>query len=214
MDDYPSNNKKRPEPKKIERIVEGKVVRREKSLGKKTKEFLFGADARENMRLAWLNVLVPGAKDIVFDYGKELLERRLFGESKYGGSRRTNQSSLGYGAPGHIQYTSSNNRYSQNTPRDSHREDSRDISDRGRSLFNFDEIILQTRVEANETINQLFELVANYEVASVADLYKMLGIIPKHTDQKWGWMDLRGASFSRVHGGFLLDLPKPVPIDN
>jgi hypothetical protein len=47
---------------------------------------------------------------------------------------------------------------------------------------------------------------------SVADLYELLGVAADHTDQKWGWRTLGGASVRRVRDGYLLDLPQPEPI--
>ena len=87
-------------------------------------------------------------------------------------------------------------------------------SRRSRANHNFDEIVLKTRVDAEEVIDNLFMLVGKYESASVADLYEMLGIegVP-YTDDKWGWTDLRGANVTRVSNGYLLDLPKPEPLD-
>jgi hypothetical protein len=72
---------------------------------------------------------------------------------------------------------------------------------------------LATRVEAEEVIDRLFDVVSRYETATVADLYEMVGVTGNYTDDKWGWTDLRGASVQRVRNGYLLDLPRPEPLD-
>lgn len=87
------------------------------------------------------------------------------------------------------------------------------MSRRGRSTHDFDEIILATRVEAEEVVDRLFDLVGRYESASVSDLYSLVGISGNFTDEKWGWTDLRGAGVERVRNGYLLDLPRPEPLD-
>ena len=88
-----------------------------------------------------------------------------------------------------------------------------ELSRRARASHDFDEIILATRVEADEVIDRLFDLVSKYETATVADLYDLVGISGNYTDDKWGWFDLRGAGVHRVRNGYLLDLPKPEPLD-
>ena len=47
----------------------------------------------------------------------------------------------------------------------------------------------------------------------MADLYDMVNITGDYTDTKWGWYDLRGAGVERIRSGYLLDLPRPVPLD-
>jgi len=52
-----------------------------------------------------------------------------------------------------------------------------------------------------------------YENVSVADLYELTGVQSAHTDQKWGWVDLRGSNVERTRqGGYVIALPEPVPL--
>ena len=87
------------------------------------------------------------------------------------------------------------------------------MSRQSRARHNFDEIVLDERVEAEEVIDRLFDLVSRYEAATVADLYELVGLSSTHTDNKWGWIDLTGAGVTRVRGGYLLDLPEPESLD-
>jgi hypothetical protein len=93
------------------------------------------------------------------------------------------------------------------------RDEPRSISRRARATHDFDEIILPTRVEAEEVIDRMFDIVSQYETATVADLYELVGINSNYTDGKWGWSDFRGAGVSRVRNGYLLDLPRPESLD-
>lgn len=72
---------------------------------------------------------------------------------------------------------------------------------------------MPTRVEAEEVIDRMFDLVSQYEMVTVADLYDLVGLANNYTDEKWGWTDIRGAGVSRIKGGYLLDLPRPEPLD-
>lgn len=217
MDEYPSNSKKNQNdrdidaPKKIDRIIEGEVVRRKKSLGKRFKEIFIGGESKIIRNKVWYEILVPAAKDLFVDAVREAVELRVFGEARYGSRRRTS-SGRNNGSPNYVNY---GGQYSQNTPRDRQHDlnEFRSVSHKTRASHHFDEIILATRAEANEVLDTLFNLIAKYEVASVTDLYTMLNITPEYTDNKWGWIDIDGADVSQVRGGYLLNLPKPQPID-
>lgn len=216
--DYPSNSRRqireegdkpnpKVPPKKVERVTRGDAVRRKKPLGKRFAETFVGGDARSVMGYIMLDVLVPSAKDTIADVFTQGVERMLFGEAR-SSSRRTGRFSNG--STSYTPY----NRYAPTRPagqRD--RDEPRHLSRRSRATHDFDEIILPTRVEGEEVVDQLFELVSKYDAASVADLYGLIGADSDHVDQKWGWTDLRGAGVTRVRGGYLLDLPRPEPLD-
>lgn len=216
MEDFPSNshtNRKpvaKPEPKKIDKVVEGAVVRRKKSRMKKFKDIFIGGDAKAAWAFVLMERFVPAMQDAFIDAGQEAIQRLIRGDSHSTGYRpgRRPGSILG-----HVTYNKPSSSYSRNTPRDGYREESRAITRRARVTHDFDEIILATRVEAEEVVDRLFDLVSKYELATVADLYNLVGITGDYTDDKWGWTDIRGAGVSRVTGGFLLDLPKPEPIE-
>jgi hypothetical protein len=68
-------------------------------------------------------------------------------------------------------------------------------------------------MEAEEVIKRLDQLVDRYGSASVSDLYDLVGVSSEFTDGKWGWVDLRGADINRIRQGYLLDLPRPEPLN-
>ena len=215
--EFPSNSKNPKGPikkdlpeKKIEKVVTGEVQTRKKPLGKRFRETFAGADSKSVLEYVVMDVMVPAAKDMIADAVSQGVERKLFGEVR-SSSRRAG----GYGGfrPGGQGFTAYNR---MGPPGGKTREpmDPRgpSTSRRARS-HNFDEIILATRAEANEVLDQLYSVISQYEVASVADLYEMVELPSNFTDNKWGWTDLRGAEITRVRMGYLLDLPRPEPID-
>lgn len=191
--------------KKVERVTSGEVIRRKKPLGKRFAETFGGGDARGVWGYIVLDVLIPAAKDMVADATSQGVERMLFGEARSSSRRGGFRSS---GSNGYVSY----NRFGPSASRNRH-EETRSISRRSRATHDFDEIILATRVEAEEVIDRLFDLVSRYESATVADLYDLVGATGNYTDDKWGWTDIRGAGVTRVRNGYLLDLPKPEPLD-
>jgi hypothetical protein len=87
------------------------------------------------------------------------------------------------------------------------------LSRRSRSLHNFDEIVLDKRVEAEEVLDRMDAWIDKYDSVSVADFYEMCGVSSNYTDNKYGWTDLRGAAIQHVRGGYLIKLPPPEPLD-
>ncbi len=116
---------------------------------------------------------------------------------------------MGSGSNGYISY----NRMGQNKPTRSGLDEFQRRPER-RSNQDFDEIILATRAEAEEVIQRLFDLVSQYQQATVSDLLELVDITGNHTDHKWGWTDLAGAGVTKVRNGYLLDLPRPEPISS
>lgn len=209
MEEYPSNRRERPrrrdeEPpaqqKKVDRVVQGEVVRRKKPLSRRFGEYFLPGNAKSVWGYIAMDILIPAARDAISDSFHEGFDRLWEGDSRGRSGRGRRRSGGG-------SYVSYNN-YSRRDRRD----EPRDISRRGRANHDFDEIILPTRVEAEEVVDRLFDLVAKYEIATVSDLYDLVGIDAKPTDEKWGWEDLRGAGVTRIRNGYLLELPRPEPV--
>lgn len=203
--EFPPNNKisktSRDQEKNITPVVSGGAVRRKKSLRKQFSETFVAGDARTALRYVAFDVLLPAVKDMVVESFTQGIEKLIFGDS-----RRRGSTSPMAGPTGYVSY----NRYSMASRSSG---PSRALSRQARARHNFDEIILDDRVEAENVVDNLFELVSRYESATVADLYELVGLNSTHTDHKWGWTDLHGAGVTRVRGGYLLDLPEPEPLD-
>jgi hypothetical protein len=206
--DYPPNSdasKRSPlDDKKVERVTSGEAKRKKKSLGKQFKETFVGGDARTASRYVVMDVLIPAARDMIVDAGVAGIEKLIFGESR----RRRGSTPPPSGPSGYFSY----NRQYAPPPQSRTTGPDRAMSRRARAAHDFDEIILESRGEAEEVINRLFEIVSRYESATVADLYELVGLASVHTDHKWGWTNIRGAGVSRVRDGYLLDLPEPQPL--
>ncbi len=211
MESFPSNSRRPPttsreEVTEVKRITTGEVVRRKTPLGRRMTQNLFGGDVQNVWGYVFGEVLIPAARDTFVEAITGGVERMIFGESGHRGSRRSSRSG------GYTAY----NRYSSAPSRrdkDRDRDDRRDISRRARATHSFDEIIIDSRTEAQEILVSLDQMIERYDAASVAHLYEMVGSSSSFTDQKWGWTDLRNARVQRVRDGYLLDLPRPEPID-
>lgn len=114
------------------------------------------------------------------------------------------------GALGYVSY----NRMGRQPQRDDRPPMPQTLSRMSRARQSFDEIIIPSRQEAEEVLDRLFDLISKYDTATVADLYELTGLSSSHTDHKWGWEELRGASVGRIRGGgYLLNLPEPQSLE-
>lgn len=204
--EYPPNSeasKREPEQrddKNIERVTSGDAIRKKKSLRKQLRETFIAGDLKTSIRYVTFDILLPTIRDMLWEAGSGGIEKLIFGDSRRRGSTVPQSGPTGY-----VSY----NRYSMGNRASG---PARAMSRMARARHDFDEIVLESRVEAEEVIDRLFDLVSRYETATVADLYELVGISSSHTDHKWGWTSLRGAGVSRVRDGYLLDLPDPIPL--
>ena len=203
--EFPPNSessKKSTNPgKDITPVVSSGAVRRKKSLRKQFTETFVAGDAKTAARYSIFEIMLPAARDMIVETLQEGVAKLFNGES-----RRRSSTPPQAGPTGYVSY----NRYAMGGRNSG---PSRAISRQARARHNFDEIVLDDRVEAEEVIDRLFDLVSRYESATVADLYELVGLSSSHTDHKWGWTELHGAGVSRIRGGYLLDLPEPEALD-
>jgi hypothetical protein len=213
MPDFPSNSKSTPsrpaQPEKVvEQVVVSEAATRKKSLGRRLREIFIGGDSKSVVNYIVADVLVPQAKDMIVEALSTGFERMIYGEGprspRRPGGYRPNV------GPGPTNYT----RYADrgNNPIGSHRVADRQPSASLRTQ-SIDDILLATRVEADAVLERMFDILENYDAVSVADLHGLVGWTSTHTDQKWGWTELHGADVRRVRDGYILILPKTVPLD-
>jgi hypothetical protein len=193
--------------KKVEVIVVNEVLRRKKPLGRRFLDVFVGDNSKGVAHYVVMGVIVPAAKDAIADAVTETIERVLFGESR-SSSRRSRGSTSG-GRTNYVNY----GRYSTGSSAPVRDEPRRDVSRMARAHHLFDEIVFQTRAEAQDALEQLVSYIKRYESASVADFYGLVDTPASHVDDKWGWHNLDDAMVQRVRNGFILDLPKTEPLD-
>lgn len=77
------------------------------------------------------------------------------------------------------------------------------------SSGNYQDLVVPTQQFAEVLLANMYELLNNYRVVAVADLYELANITPQPSDNAYGWTSLDGARISKVREGFLLELPRP-----
>ena len=181
--------------KKVEKVIEGTVKTKKKPLSKKFVETFLNDDIESVKSYIIFDVLIPGVKDTFREMVNNGLDMLLYGEARHSTKKR-NQTYVSYSG-----FSSPQTRPKENSYR------------RNRTMTDFQDLIFESRGEAEEVLTNLLDLIADYGVASVADLYDLVGITGPFTDNKYGWTDLRSASVSRTREGYIINLPKAVAID-
>lgn len=199
MIEYAGNsNKQKEEVKKekvIKQVAKGKVqTRKETKLGNLINKFIV-SDLRTVSEYVVKDILIPSAKRTLGEMLNNGIDMMLYGEVKP--KRRSTSSSR-------VSYASYYDRDDRTIRRD---------SNIGRARTSTHDVLLETRVEAEEVLNTLDDLIDQYGVVSVADLYDLVGLTStNYTDNKYGWTDLRHAEVRRDRDGYLLRMPKATPI--
>lgn len=178
--------------KKIEKVIKGNVKTRKRSVSKRMADTFISEDAETIRSYIITDVIVPEIKEIIM----ETVNVILFGGSKPTGKKK-NQPYVSYS--------------SYSSP--SYKSQQKQIERRNASS-NFNDVIFESRGEAEEVLSSLVDIVEDYETATVADFYDLVGITGSFTDNKYGWNDFGGASVSRARGGgYIINLPRPKFID-
>ena len=202
MEDYKPNSHrfkeeqstKPEERKKLEKVVTGKVRTKKKSETSKLAEIFIAEDAANVKNYILMDVLVPAVKKAISDIVRDGIDMILYGEAS--GKRRSSTNSM------YVSY----NKCSY--PREYDRREPQ----RTRGGYNPDDIVLETRGEAEDVLARMDELIDLYGQVSVADLYDLVGKTCEYTDNKYGWTNIRNAEPVRVRDGYLLKMPKALPI--
>jgi hypothetical protein len=181
------------ESKKLEKVISGNAIVKKKSGAHKLAEVFISEDAGSVKSYIWSDVFVPTIKKLFCDMIKDSAD------IVFGGGTRRNQSGIRSG------YTSYD--------RFADRRDDRHYGISRSSGLDYDNIILETKGDAEEVLMQLDGVIEQYGHATVLDLFDLVGKTAPHTANRYGWTNLRNARSERVRDGYLLKLPRALPID-
>ena len=80
--------------------------------------------------------------------------------------------------------------------------------------LDYEDIVFETRGDAESILSMMKELIERYKVVTVADLYDLADIsTDNYMSNKRGWIDLRNAEVVRIRDGYVIKLTKPMVID-
>lgn len=182
------------EEKRVEKVVHGKV-KKQKNNKRKLADLFISEDAGNVKNYIFLDVIVPAVKKAIYDLVVGALDMSLYG-GRGGGGRRSTADKVSY------------RDYNSVSRRDTRSYESA----RTTSGYSYDDIVLETRGEAEAVLSRMDEIMEEYEIVRVADLYDLVGITGEHTDNKYGWTNIRNAKIVRVRDGWKIEMPRALPI--
>ncbi len=193
----PEQNVAPVEKKKVEKVITGTAKRKPDNARKFTNLFAPG-DMSSIKEYIIMDIVVPAVKKMVSEVVRNGVDMLMWGESGRGKNYSGNSDKVSYRS-----YYGSNDNSRNNSS-----------TSRTRSVFDYDNISIPTRQEAEEVIRQMDAIIEVYGMVSVADLYDLCGITDhNYMNAKYGWLNIRTAEAVRVRDGYILKLPRAMPLD-
>lgn len=186
--------------KKVDKVVSGSVKTKKKSSLSKFADTFIEEDKDTVVGYLLSEVLIPSFKKMISDTIKTGIDKMLYGDAEV--SRSNSPASK-------ISYSKYYNDKSSYSSRSS---STAPVANR-RDTYEYNNIVLETRGDAEAVLMGMDDIIAKYEIVSVADLYDLVGIAGSYTDYKYGWTDIRSARIERVRDGYVIRMPKALPLD-
>lgn len=203
------------ERQKREPVQNIKAKRRKKNVFQKIVAQFIEEDAVTIKEFIVYDVVIPKIKDLIFDVGNGILGRSLYG----GGRPPSNVGRYGSSSyiPPYTSYSASSRYTSGSVPV---KQPTSQVNTHTRmtpSKASMDDVIFDTRYEAEAVLDELLDIYREYGTARVCDLYDLIGTTSDYTDLHFGWIrgvnGLETAYTDRVRDGWKLFLPSIRPID-
>ena len=201
MEDYKSNSdKSRQEQKKerkVEAVIAGTAKTRKKGEMQKFADVFIAEDAGNVKSYIMMEVIVPAVKKAISDIITTGIDMILYGEA--GRSRKN-------GAASKVSYR---NYYDQG----SERVRAGSMNSR-RNTPDYDDILFDTRGDAEAVLDAMNDIISQYGTVSVSDFYDLARVPNDNfTMNRYGWTNIGGATAVRFRDGYILKLPRAIPLN-
>lgn len=198
MEDYRSNSDKsrqeQPE-KKVEAVVSGSTKTRRKGEMQKFADVFIAEDAGNVKSYIFMEVIVPALKKAISDIVVTGIDMILYGEA--GRSKKNTPAKASW-----QNYYEQDNRVRANS------------GTNRRSSIDYDDIVFDTRGDAEAVLEAMSDIIDQYGTVSVADLYDLARVPNDNfTMNRYGWTNINNASPVRVRDGYILKLPRVIPLN-
>lgn len=188
---YPGNSDRAKEKKEITPVAKARVKR--ESTARKVVGEIIKEDARSVGETVLWDVVIPTVKNLISDTVIRGIESMLYGDSRPR-SRNNYSDYSGYSRP-----KGSRDRPAERRERRSARQAEPERN----------EIIFDTRSDANDVIDRMSDIIDQYGQASLADLNALIGASSNFIDDNWGWTDMGSFNVRQVRDGFMLTHDEP-----
>ena len=203
MAEYSSNSHKLRETdgseqipeKKIGPVISGTATTQKKSRLSKFTESIIAEDVHSVGSYILSDVLIPSFKKAIQDIVTNGIDMLLYGKVT-NRSSNMNVSRISYG-----NYYSGSKLAEPSKPAQT-------------SVFDYDNIVFGNRGDAEAVLTAMDDIMDRFGVVSVGDFYDLADVPnPNYTVNKYGWTNIRSAQVMRVRDGYIIKLPRAVPIN-
>lgn len=190
-----------PPKKKVEAVIPPGSKRVERPATRRFFDFLFAESPKDLARKVGRDVVVPRLKAGVEEAFNNFLAGMLWG----GNSNRPNSMIQGTVLrAGGTSYSAVSTQAAM-------------LAARGAlpvsaSTGSYQDLVVPTQQFAETLLANMYDLLNQYRVVAVADLYEAAALTPAPADNSYGWTNLDAARISKVRDGYLLELPRPTLI--
>lgn len=184
------------EKREITKVVNGKAKVKKKNELHKLADVFISEDVKNVKSYVFNDVLVPAIKKAISDIVRDGIDMILYGDT---GGRGRRSSGSNY-----VSYRNYSDRRDDRGARPEPRQ---------RSRFDMDEILYESRGEAEAVLTHMCDTIERYGLVTVSDMYDMSDLEQPYTGNKYGWTNVRTAEVMRVRDGYVIKLPKAMPID-
>lgn len=205
MEEYRSNSHKSrdgeseqvPE-KKVGPVISGQAITQKRTGFQKFADGLIETSMQDLGSFILGDVLIPAFKKAIMDVVTNGFDMLLYGKAS---SLRSSApvSRITYGGSSYYNYAKAN-------------ESVRVSSNSG--AFDYDNIIFDNRGDAEVVLAAMDDAIDRYGVVSVGDLYDLADVsTSNYTVHKYGWTNIRSAEVVRCRDGYMLKMPRAIPIN-
>ena len=185
-----------PPDKKVEKVISGSAKPKKKGEMQKFADVFISEDVGNVKSYILMDVLVPAIKKAISDIVTNGIDMILYGETG-----RTRKASSGTKVS-----------YGKFYDREPDRRRERLASSRGG--YDYDDIVFETRGDAESVLDAMNDIISQYGVVGVGVLYDLADVsTDNYAVNKYGWTDISGCKPVRVRDGYILKLPKALPIN-
>lgn len=200
MPEYKSNSHRSKEEnsktteRKVQKVVSGKVKEKKKSGVRKFADTFISEDVGSVKNYIIGDFIIPLIQKTICDIFEEIPKTIFYGKSR---NKRSSGDRVSYRS-----YSDRRDYRRYDDPRDS----------RSRTRFDSDDIIFDSRGEAEKVLSVMDEIMDEYELVRVSDFYDLAGLSCPYVWNDYGWTNIRNAEVVRVRDGYVIKMPKATPI--
>lgn len=202
MEDYKSNSDKvrrEPQPdKKVEAVITGNAKPRKKGEIQKFADVFIAEDARNVKFYILMEVIVPAVKKAISDIVTTGIDMILYGEA---GRIKKNSAASKVSYRNYYEHGSNDKVYAGS------------VGNR-RNALDYDDILFDTRGDAESVLDAMNDIIGQYGTVSVSDFYDLARVPNDNfTMNRYGWTNIGGATVVRIRDGYILKLPRAIPLN-